>query len=234
VTEAWRVVENQYENSTRKLVDSDEEQALLEQLIDQKAKPPRPAGPEFKRLSYLLYTPFRHPPLRRGTRFGRRDERSLFYGAREIHTALAEVAYYRLLFLEGTRADLSTTIVRLSAFTAKIDAAKAMDFTVPPFDAHRAAISSKTSYSVSQELGRAMREAAIDACSFFSARDLNEGVNYALFTPCFASKTHGAIRGWSCVFNRKLVEMKKTHGTERYSFPRSQFEVMGALPNPGV
>ena len=67
---AWRVVESQHLFSTRKLVDSDAEQALLEELIEE-VKPPTgvPAG-----LHYLLFTPFRYPPLRHGSRFGTRAE----------------------------------------------------------------------------------------------------------------------------------------------------------------
>jgi len=67
---AWRVVEAQHQVSTRRLVDTLEEQAILEEIVDE-VKPPRPAGKEFEGLHYLLFTPFRHPPLRHGTRFGR-------------------------------------------------------------------------------------------------------------------------------------------------------------------
>src|SRR2546429_7726835 len=43
--DAWRVVEAQHMVATRKLVDSDEEQAMLESLIE-RAKPPARQGPE--------------------------------------------------------------------------------------------------------------------------------------------------------------------------------------------
>jgi hypothetical protein len=89
--------------STRKLVDSDDEQQVLEGLIDT-AKPPWPTGRRFVGLHYLLATPFRHPPLRYGSRFGTRRERGIFYCAEEQATVLAEKAYYVLLFLEGTEA----------------------------------------------------------------------------------------------------------------------------------
>jgi len=96
----WRVVEAQHQVSTRKLVDSAEEQALLEDLID-RVKPPDATG---GRLHYLLFTPFRYPPLAHGSRFGGRHERGIWYGSVERRSAFAEVAYYRLLFLEGTQA----------------------------------------------------------------------------------------------------------------------------------
>ena len=44
--DAWRVVESQHIVSTRKLVDSDAEQAVLEELID-RVKPPMPVGDGF-------------------------------------------------------------------------------------------------------------------------------------------------------------------------------------------
>src|SRR5205807_1469000 len=79
-----------------------------------------PAG--FEGLHYLLYTPFRHPPLRHGSRFGTRGERGILYAARELPTVFAEVAYYRLLFLEGTAALLSPIQVELTVFSFRIAA----------------------------------------------------------------------------------------------------------------
>ena len=102
---AWRAVESQHVTSTRKLVDSDDEQQLLESLIDA-AKPPWPSGRRFVGLHYLLATPFRHPPLRYGSRFGTRRERGIFYCAETQATVFAEKAYYVLLFLDGTEADI--------------------------------------------------------------------------------------------------------------------------------
>ena len=67
--EPYRVVEAQHINSTRKLVDTDDEQELLEALIDG-AKRPAPVGASFVGLHYLLSTPFRYPPLKYGSRFG--------------------------------------------------------------------------------------------------------------------------------------------------------------------
>src|SRR5262249_9650428 len=65
----WRLVEAQHRVSTLKLVDTVEEQALLEEQI-QATKPPLPAGAE--RLHYLLATPFRYgAPYPVGSRFRR-------------------------------------------------------------------------------------------------------------------------------------------------------------------
>jgi len=72
------MVEAQHVTSTRKLVDSDEEQQILEKEIDH-VKPTLPDDAEFRGIHYLLSTPFRYPPLSHGSRFGTRHERSLWH-----------------------------------------------------------------------------------------------------------------------------------------------------------
>src|ERR1700722_16404559 len=96
----WRVVEAQHISSTRKLVDTAAEHEVLENLLEES----KPAID--KNTDYLIFTPFRYPPLKYGSRFGSRLEPSLWYGSLDIATALAEVAYYRLLFLNDTAATL--------------------------------------------------------------------------------------------------------------------------------
>jgi hypothetical protein len=233
---AWRVVESQYVLSTRKLVDSDEEQALLEELID-RVKPPVPPGPEFRGLHYLLFTPFRHPPLRYGSRFGTRAERGIWYGSRELATSLAEVSYYRLLFLEGTVAELGTLTVELTAYTAALRMRTGADLTRPPFREHEAEISSKTSYDASQRLGRDMRAERVEGFLFASAR-ATRGTNVGLFAPAFASKRPKRYETWTCSADRSKVELSKKSIARvrgvRLAFARESFLVGGKLPSPAT
>ena len=112
---AWRVVEAQHVTSTRKLVDSLEEQRILEELIEG-SKPPPPDEARERGLHFLLFTPFRYPPLRHGSRFATRTEPSLWYGSTRPRTCLAECAYYRLLFVEGTTAELGPVAVDPARF----------------------------------------------------------------------------------------------------------------------
>jgi RES domain-containing protein len=229
--DAWRVVEDQYLFSTRKLVASDAEQRVLEELLEA-SKP----GNAARGLHYLLLTPFRYPPLTHGSRFRTRADPGVWYGARQQRAAFAEAAYYRLLFLEGTAAAIDSLEVGLSAFRAAFDTARGVDLTRPPFAAHRAAISSPVTYADSQPLGRALRDAGVDACLYDSARE-PDGVNVALFTPrAFAARKPSAPESWRCVATRRFVEVVKKDVFRRltHRFERAQFEVDGTLPSPGI
>ena len=229
--EAWRVVEDQYLFSTRKLVDSDAEQRVLEDLLESS----KPAAPP-RGLHYLLLTPFRYPPLAHGSRLRTRADPGVWYGSGEQRTAFAEAAYYRLLFLEGTAAAIDSLELDLSAFRASFDTPRGVDLTRAPFAAHRAEISSPVSYAHSQPLGRDMREAGVEACLFESARD-PEGINVALFTPrAFAARKPLPPESWRCVATRGFVEVVKKDVFRRVShrFERGQFEVDGKLPAPGL
>jgi hypothetical protein len=229
----WRVVEAQHQLSTRKLVDSAEEQELLENLLE-RVKPP---DDTHGRLHYLLFTPFRYPPLRHGSRFGSRHERGIWYGAEDRRTAFAEVAYYRLLFLEGSRAELGEVTTALSAFTVRARSARGVDLVAPPFEAHRRAIASPVSYSASQALGAAMRDSGVELFRYPSARDAEDGVNVAALSPSvFGSARPHGFETWHCTADRERVELTKGDFFTRktFAFPRTQFLVKGVLPAPAL
>jgi hypothetical protein len=233
--EAWRVVEAQHVISTRKLVDSDEEQRLLEELLD-RSKPAAPRDAP-RGLHYLLATPFRYPPLRHGSRFGARSEPGVWYGSEQLPTAFAEAAYYRLVFLQGTTATLSPLIAELSAFSVPLATAHGVDLTRPPFDAHRAELGSPTSYAATQQLGREMRAAGVEAFRYRSARDPRGGCNLGCFSPrAFAARRPRRLSAWTSVTTPERVEIarKDLLRRERYAFPRATFEVAGVLPQPAT
>jgi len=229
---AWRVVESQHHVSTRKLVDSLAEQALLEELIDT-AKPPEQTGGG---LHYLLFTPFRYPPLAHGSRFGGRFERGVWYGSETRHTCFAEVAYYRFVFLAGTRADLGTVTTQLTAFTVAASTARGIDLTAPPFDAHRAEIASPARYDASQALGAAMRAAGVELFTYPSARD-PEGINVGVFSPAaFGRAKPRGFESWHCTASQARVELIELDYFQRATstFLREAFLVDGILPAPSL
>lgn len=232
---AWRVVEGQHLVSTRRLVDSDDEQHLLEEALES-AKPPMPADESIRRLHYLLFTPFRYPPLRHGSRFATRYEPSLWYGSEELRTALAEVAFYRFVFMSHNPALRLPLRLELSAFQAKIRTELAADLTASPFEEWAAQLSSPLGYSAAQALGAAMRADGVEVVRYRSAR-LPEGVNVALFSArAFSSARPTVPAVWNCVADRERVELsRKDYFTrESHAFERGRFEVDGRLPMPAV
>jgi RES domain len=229
----WRAVEAQHQVSTRKLVDSADEQILLEELIDRVKPPDTTRG----RLHYLLSTPFRYPPLPHGSRFGARHERGIWYGSETRRTMFAEVAYYRLLFLDGTHADLGVITTQLTAFSVRAHSAKGVDLVAPPFDAHTRAISSPSRYTATQALGAAMREAGVELVRYPSARDVEGGVNVAAFSPgVFGAARPRNLETWHCTAMRDRVELAKRDyfGRGTFAYSRDEFLVAGALPAPAV
>lgn len=232
---AWRVVENQYQVSTRKLVDSQEEHELLERLIESK-KPPLPTGPMWDHLHFLLSTPFRYPPLHHGSRFRRRHEPGVWYGSLEVATALTESAYLRLRLLNETAAEIKSE-TQLTAFSAPVKSSRGVDLTHAPFKNHASKISSKISYLHSQELGADMRESGVEAALYASARSAEGGTNIAVFSPqAFAVKTpdFSTFQTWFCYATRTRVDffLRSFSEPQALDFDRRHFEVGGKLPTP--
>lgn len=233
---AWRVVEAQHKVSTRRLCDTLEEQHLLEEIIEE-VKPPRPTGPAFADLHFLLFTPFRHPPLPYGSRFGAATDRGIWYGALLVETCLAEKAYYQMLFAAGTAATLSNLTCIWSAFQAEIRAPRGIDLTAAPFSRFEAEISSPTSYAATHALAARLRAAQVVACLFVSARCPRRGTAAALFEPAFGSRRPvGAPQTWRSTLTGDGCEVTPVNAAdpEVLVFPRARFEVDGRLPAPGL
>ncbi|MCP3981549.1 MAG: RES family NAD+ phosphorylase [bacterium] len=228
------MVEGQHVVATRKLVDSAEDHEILERLIEG-SKPPLPSDIDGNGLHYLLTTPFRYPPLSHGSRFATRHEPSLWYGSARPRTAFAETAYYRLLFLEGTAAEIEPVSVELSLFRVSLRTSRGVDLTRAPFDALRHVIASPIDYGPPQRLGREMRADGVAAFRFPSARDREGGINLAVVTPdVFAVARPDVPQAWHCVATRERVELTKRDFFDKRTlvFPRVDFEVGGRLPAP--
>src|ERR687897_96239 len=107
----WRLVEAQHRVSTLKLVDTVEEQSVLEDLI-QDTKPVLPA--ECAHLHYLLSTPFRYGAVYpAGSRFRRAGlTEGVFYAAARPQTAVAEIVFYRLLLLADAARSAEVEVIR--------------------------------------------------------------------------------------------------------------------------
>lgn len=233
--EAIRVVESQHISSTRKLVDTTKEHEILEELIEH-SKPPLDFEKAFHKCHYLLFTPFRYPPLKHGSRFGHRFERSLWYGSLEIETALAEVAFYRLYFLQGTSAELGVVEAGLTAFVAHIKTRNGINLKMEPFVKHQSQISSPIQYSESQTLGTRMREEGVEAFVYQSARK-EAGGNLGVFTPKAFKLKHpkpGSFQSWQSIATHQGVEFLTLEPIkkQKLTFPIDYFLIDGQFPLP--
>jgi hypothetical protein len=174
--------------STMKLVDTLEEQALLEGLIDD-TKPPVP--PDCRHLHYLLATPFRYgAPYPTGSRFRRAGlTAGVFYGSTKPATAVAEIAFHRLLFFADSPATpWPANAGDYTAFSVRFRSTAGLDLTAPPLDTDAAAWTHVSDYDSCHALADRAREANVDVLKYASAR-LRSGVNLALLTcRAFASR----------------------------------------------
>ncbi len=229
-----RVVESQEQVATNNLVETLDEQHLLEQLLEGN-KPLY--EPDTSGLHYLLATPFRYPPLKYGSRFGKNTEPALFYGARQLPTALAETAYYRLVFWRGMAQPPPSGkfVTQHTVFGAAYHSGRGLSLQLPPFDKYREQLSDPGSYQLTQQLGSEIRAFATEAIEFVSARDSGGGINVALFTAkALASKSPAFQQSWLCETSDIEVAFYSSSRGEYYQFDLEQFMVDGLFPTPSV
>ena len=226
-----RIVESQEQIATTAIVDTLEEQALLEDLIE-KTKPPIP--PSAENLHYLLLTPFRYPPLRHGSRFGRHHEPSILYGSHQSATALCEAAYYRLLFWSGMETPPTRPIrSQHTLFAASYQTNQGMQLQHAPFDNHRSQLTSPVDYSATQALGTAMRNAGVLGFEFHSARDPLGGINVGLFEPsALPSPEISSQEEWLCEVDHTGARFLNLSKHTTHSFPINTFLINNNLPHP--
>ena len=175
----WRMVEAQHTASTMKIVDSDDEQNLLESLLES-SKPAQTAGT--KGLDYLLTTPFRYYPARSGSRFRAVTDPGVFYGAESVRTASAELGYWRWRFLKDAVDLDKLQPVAHTAFSADVRT-QVIDLRLPPFSAQVATWSHPTDYIATQALAQVVRTAQVGGIQYTSVRDPQAAWCLALLTP---------------------------------------------------
>jgi hypothetical protein len=149
----WRGVEAQHRVATLRLVDTLDEQAALEALLDA-SKPPLP--PAAQDLHYLIATPFRYRSPH-ASRFRAPGEAGVWYGAKELHTACAEVAYWRWRFLMDSAGLRDGELVtEHTLFQAQVRGT-AIDLTRAPWSAAADVWTHPSDYSGCHALARAAR-----------------------------------------------------------------------------
>lgn len=220
----WRLVEAQHRISTNRLAENAADQALLEALVEE-VKPTLPRAA--RGLHYLLATPFRYGHGR-PSRFRRAGDRpGIFYASEQIATAVAETAYWRLLFFSrspGMRPPAST--VEHSAFSAEIAAQHLLDLTVRPLD-DAGLWADPNDYAACQDFAGKARAIGAQAIRYRSVRDPGRGANIALLDPgAFRSQVPSIEQTWHFRYEGgRITAFAAFPATDRFTFDFAGFDL---------
>ncbi|WP_407051068.1 RES family NAD+ phosphorylase [Methyloraptor flagellatus] len=220
----WRLVEAQHRVSTLKLTDTIAEQVLLEELIEA-TKPVVP--PECRYLDFLLATPFRYgAPYPVGSRF-RRAGRTLgvYYAAEAPRTAVAEMAFYRLLFFaESPETPWPSDAGEYTAFSAALATDRLLDLTAEPLCSDEVLWTDPTDYSACQALADEARGADVDVIRYRSVRDPGGGANLAILVcRAFARPAPIERQTWRMRLSASGVQALCEFPKQAIEFPRDAF-----------
>ena len=205
--DVWRAVEAQHVVSTMALVDTLDEQHVLERLLEE-GKPPVPEGASH--LHYLLFTPFRYSPPPGGSRFRGANDPGVFYGADEVRTACAELGYWRWRHLLDVPALNSMPAKPQTVFRVKL-AAVGVDLRIPPFIRDREVWTRSADYAGCQRFGLVARDAGISAIRYQSVRDpLRGGCCAVLSWHAFARPSPVEQQTWLLLVSRERVVWQRT------------------------
>jgi len=225
----WRVVESQNRISSDRLVDDPDDQPLLESLIEE-VKPPVP--PEARHLPTLLRTPFRYWHGK-PSRFRRANEKpGILYTSETESAAVAELAYYRLLFrTRSPDAEASKNIAEHSSFTVAAAMTRTLDLTASPFVKRRAEWTHPSDYTACQDFSAGARKIDAEAIRYESVRDPDAQANVAILDPATVDgDSLEIVRSWHFRFEgNKLSAYAAFPSPQHLGFTFEQF----GLEQPG-
>jgi len=221
----WRVVEGQHIISTAKLVGSGAEHDILEAEIEA-AKPRVPA--DCAHLSYLLFSPFRYrAPSQHGSRFRKAGlSPGVFYGAVVPATAIAEMAFLRLVMFYGESPETPwpRNAGEYTAFSVEYATQSCVDLQRPPFDDRGSIWSHPTDYAACQTLAEMARQAEIQVIKYSSVRDPRQRTNLAILSCRAFSKPDALARqSWKILLTRHGVRCFCEMPKETIEFGRDTF-----------
>jgi RES domain len=219
----WRLVEAQHRVATLKLVSSLDEQAVLEDILEE-TKPKVPA--ECRHLDYLLATPFRYGPYPRGSRFRRAGRTpGVWYGAEAVATAVAEMVFYRFLFFaEAPDVIWPDAAAEYTAIASRLEGRR-LDLTVPPLDRDADHWRHPTDYSACQALADAAREANAQMIRYHSVRARDGSCNVAVLQcAAFADPAPVDRRTWRIRLGPFGALALCDYPTERLAFAPDAFD----------
>ena len=208
---AWRGVDAQHVVSSMRLVDTLDEQAVLESLLEG-SKPVTPAmkSPQH----YLIYTPFRYRP-QHPSRFRRSHERGLWYGAETIFAACAEVAYWRHRFVLDSAGLTPTDVLTEHTFFQANIAGLALDLMSEPWVGARPLWTHGSDYTHTQAVAEAARTHEVQWIAYESVRAPGHRCAAVLDVDALEIKNQGMNQQtWHCKANRESVML--VHGQDRF------------------
>jgi hypothetical protein len=209
------MVEAQHIASTMKIVDTRDEQDLLESLLES-SKPAQSI--EAQQLDYLLATPFRYDPLRGGSRFRGVIDPGVFYGAASVRTAAAELGFWRWKFLQDAVDLERLEPVAHTAFRADI-ATTVVDLRKAPFDVAQDVWLHPTDYTATQAFARVARDAKVGGIVYRSVRDPQPAWCLALLTAAGFSKPKPSpqLQTWFLAVSKHEVTWRRDHEAMQFS-----------------
>lgn len=197
----WRGVESQYAAATMRLVDSLDEQDLLEQLLEV-SKPP-----VVKERHYLLFTPFRYTPPH-PHRFRPAHERGQWYGAVNQVAVCAEIAYWRNRFILDSANLLDEDLLTEHTLFQAEMRGPSIDLMQEPWNKNRALWIHGSDYTATQALAAEAQHRGVQWLCYESARAPGEAcavafVQEALFEPL--QGIDATRQRWHCKATRNKV-----------------------------
>ena len=216
----WRGVEAQHVIATLKLTDSRQEHEVLENLLEA-SKPTVPADAAGQH--FLVFTPFRYRS-RFPSRFRRATDPGVWYGAEELETACAEVAYWRWRFLmdsDGLRDQALHT--EHTFFHAKVRG-RCADLTAAPWKSAARAWTQKRDYAACQDLGSEARERDLGWIRYASVRFPKGVCGAALKADALSLPRGFEQQTWDCktaragVYLQRRIERGQHHEFAAQSF----------------
>lgn len=212
---AFRMVETQHVAATMRLVDSADEQLMLEEMLEA-SKPPLPA--QAKDFHYLLAAPFRYVP-QTGSRFRAVNSAGIWYGADDAYCACAEIAYWRQRFLLDSVGLMRQTLVTdLSMYEASVQG-RALDLLSPPWVLAQALWMHPSDYAETQKLATLVRDSQTEVTWIrYASVRANDHVCAAVFDPRSLTMVtpEGCYETWHCHTTADKVTL--SNGRVRFDF----------------
>lgn len=199
----WRGVEAQHRVATMRLVDNLAEQDMLEQLLEA-SKPPLPPGSA--RLGYLLSTPFRYASPW-PSRFRRADHPGVWYGADNVLTVAAELAYWRWRFFMDSEGLKDGHLVTEHTFFRARFSGLQLDLMGEPWSRQRAAWRNPSDYAACHALADAVRGRTppVAAIRYESARREGAACTVVFAPAALSLPSPPRQQTWVCKTTRQAV-----------------------------